>query len=342
MAKKYCGKNLDRDLVCIANKIVVTGYNNGLWHSMIFHTIVLLILALIVEQTHKPKSIRIKLSFSDNIQAVEDMVEISEMEIDATESVDNNNQDFETLPIAEEEVVVRVEQPEIDSKEHIETYSNIEYKPSDLLNTISGKNNRSDFDIETKSDTRSRLESGASTEDISSTDVGNLIGNIFGSSSIGNNNPGNQNTTTSDNNGFGDIGNRLKQAGAKTGDIQISIGWDTIDDVDLHVLYKNKFGQSSYICWMSRAGVNNGMLDIDMNANPSTLTNRPVENIFWPLGQSPDGEFIVGIHNFRNWSGNPSANVTIIVKTQTFTKTIKAAAFAGRPTKEVFKFSNPQ
>ena len=37
--------------------------------------------------------------------------------------------------------------------------------------------------------------------------------------------------------GFGgEMGRRLSAAGAKTGDVQISIAWDGVDDIDVHVM----------------------------------------------------------------------------------------------------------
>ena len=73
-----------------------------------------------------------------------------------------------------------------------------------------------------------------------------------------------------------DLSARLKREGAKSGDITISLAWDTIDDLDLHVFvpggeevfYGNKRSKDG-LCF----------LDVDMNAGGS-YSKEPVENIF--------------------------------------------------------------
>lgn len=111
------------------------------------------------------------------------------------------------------------------------------------------------------------------------------------------------------------ISGRLKAAGAKEGDIQISITWNTMDDIDLHVVFTTGNGLVDTINWQNRIGrVSAGMLDIDMNANSGFLQRNPVENIFWPHGSSPNGSFLVYIHFFRSWTGNNKVPVIVRIK----------------------------
>jgi len=86
---------------------------------------------------------------------------------------------------------------------------------------------------------------------------------------------------------LGELKRRLKKYGAKTGDIQISLSWDTKDDLDLHVLVRPYM---SHICWYSKLDGYGGELDIDMNADEERLTDQPIENVYWlkNLGQSLD------------------------------------------------------
>lgn len=126
-------------------------------------------------------------------------------------------------------------------------------------------------------------------------------------------------TSDRGNNGSDEIQGRLKEYGARTGDIQISLAWDTIDDLDLYVAV-NPVG--SHINWQNRFGQCGGMLDIDMNAHPGRLTNRPVENIFWPQFGAPMGEYTVGVHFYANWSGNHETKATLMIKTNEKTETI--------------------
>jgi hypothetical protein len=113
------------------------------------------------------------------------------------------------------------------------------------------------------------------------------------------------------------FGGRLSAAGAKSGDVQISLAWDTVDDIDLHVSYTPGNGIVDNINWMNRTGsISMGILDIDMNANSAFVSNTPVENIFWPPNSSPNGFFSVYVHFYRSWTGNTRVPVMVRVKNQ--------------------------
>lgn len=109
--------------------------------------------------------------------------------------------------------------------------------------------------------------------------------------------------------GIVDLNRRLKRAGAKTGDIQISISWDNLNDIDLWVEY---IGQSyaDNIGWNNRFS-NGGWLDIDANMAPST--KEPVENIFWQFGTAPKGTYNVYLHYYRQWDSAKETSVLIRV-----------------------------
>lgn len=74
-----------------------------------------------------------------------------------------------------------------------------------------------------------------------------------------------------------------------SGDVQVSISWDTNDDVDLHVV--DPFGCEMYY---GRKNCPPGWLDLDSNpaCNIDGINN---ENVFWPPGQAPNGTFIVRV-----------------------------------------------
>ena len=116
-----------------------------------------------------------------------------------------------------------------------------------------------------------------------------------------------QGDDSGDDNGLGGIGmggegddfdKRLAGAGAKTGDIQISIAWDNVNDIDVGVMIQNNTGMAR-INYQNRIGPNMGMLDIDMNVLPHT--NRAVENIFWPKGSAPSAKYVIYIHHYKQW-----------------------------------------
>lgn len=94
--------------------------------------------------------------------------------------------------------------------------------------------------------------------------------------------------------GEAEIGRRLARAGAKTGDIQVSLAWNNINDIDLHVIAPS----GERIFFGHRASFCRGFLDVDMNVAPQTM--EPVENVFWPPGGAPRGVYQVYVHHFSN------------------------------------------
>ena len=66
---------------------------------------------------------------------------------------------------------------------------------------------------------------------------------------------------------------RLKKAGARVGQVTLSLKWDSTDDLDIHV--DTPAGEISF----SDKQKGGGWLDVDMN--PCHETNEPVENVFW-------------------------------------------------------------
>ena len=82
---------------------------------------------------------------------------------------------------------------------------------------------------------------------------------------------------------------RLGEAGAKGGDIQLSLFWRNHNDLDLHcidpmgfeIFYSNKTSPLS-----------GGELDIDQNAQ-TPYNSAPVENIYWPRTGAPPGLYRV-------------------------------------------------
>lgn len=108
-----------------------------------------------------------------------------------------------------------------------------------------------------------------------------------------------------------DFDKRLAEAGAKTGDIQISIAWDNVNDIDVGVFIRNNMGIAK-INYQNRMGPNMGMLDVDMNVLPRT--NRAVENIFWPKGAAPNGRYTVYVHHYKQWCQAARTPVRVRIK----------------------------
>ena len=88
---------------------------------------------------------------------------------------------------------------------------------------------------------------------------------------------------------LGEVSRRLAREGAQRGDVQVSLAWNTLDDLDIRVVTPS--GETiSYQNKQSRCG---GHLDVDMNAN-GRCSIAPVENVYW--SRAPSGEYRVLVH----------------------------------------------
>ena len=74
-----------------------------------------------------------------------------------------------------------------------------------------------------------------------------------------------------------------------TGDVQVLLEWETNDDLDLHVT--DPFGETIY--FQHNHSESGGELDVDANA--SRISPHPKENIYWPEGGAPTGEYTVNV-----------------------------------------------
>lgn len=81
-----------------------------------------------------------------------------------------------------------------------------------------------------------------------------------------------------------------------TGDVQITLLWDSEADLDLHVFDPD----GTEIYHGEPEAANGGQLDVDANYPCSVATSSPVENVFWPPGEAPRGSYVVWI---EYWSG---------------------------------------
>ena len=75
-----------------------------------------------------------------------------------------------------------------------------------------------------------------------------------------------------------------------TGDVQVTLSWDTDSDVDLHVV--DPSGEE--IFYGNRESASGGMLDLDSNA-ACTIDGVQNENITWSIGAAPQGTYIVRV-----------------------------------------------
>ena len=85
-----------------------------------------------------------------------------------------------------------------------------------------------------------------------------------------------------------DRGEPAVQPILQTGDIQVTLRWDTRDDLDLIVVDPD----SNIIDFGSPISPTGVQLDVDANGFCETQSPSPVENTFWPTGTAPNGEYL--------------------------------------------------
>lgn len=94
----------------------------------------------------------------------------------------------------------------------------------------------------------------------------------------------------------GEMGKRLKAAGAKVGALTASLMWDNLNDLDLHC----ESPTGSHIFYASRVGTCTGVLDVDANASEKHSTAQPIENILWH--NPPKGHYRIWVEKYVNLS----------------------------------------
>ncbi|MDS4029752.1 MAG: hypothetical protein RKO66_06735 [Candidatus Contendobacter sp.] len=83
---------------------------------------------------------------------------------------------------------------------------------------------------------------------------------------------------------------RMTATGATTGEITATLLWNGPGDLDL-VVHCPSGQQLDY----RNPDVCGGALDVDANATRGTLSDRPVENAFWPAGRAAPGNYGVAV-----------------------------------------------
>lgn len=81
-----------------------------------------------------------------------------------------------------------------------------------------------------------------------------------------------------------------------TGDVQILLKWNNLNDLDLACI--DPYGDM--VCFQNKKVPSGGELDVDMNAGGITSSN-PIENIYWPTGGAPKGQYTVYVTYFAQY-----------------------------------------
>ena len=104
---------------------------------------------------------------------------------------------------------------------------------------------------------------------------------------------------------YSTLSTQVMQVG--TGDIQVTLSWDTDADVDLHVVAPG--GEEIY--YGRRQSSTGGELDLDSNAGCRADGVRN-ENITWPVGRAPRGRYTVRV-DYWSSCGATRTNYTVLV-----------------------------
>jgi hypothetical protein len=87
-----------------------------------------------------------------------------------------------------------------------------------------------------------------------------------------------------------EFANRMTATGATSGRITVTLMWNGSSDLDLVVRCPS--GRQLDFRNPAECG---GTLDVDANAARGNLSDRPVENAFWPVGKAGPGVYEVAV-----------------------------------------------
>jgi RNA polymerase-binding transcription factor DksA len=119
-----------------------------------------------------------------------------------------------------------------------------------------------------------------------------------------------------------------------SGDVQILLNWDNINDLDLICMDPN-----GDVVWFRNKSVpSGGNLEIDMNAG-KTKSNNPIENIYWPTGGAPEGNYRVAISYYKQHASQDETKYKATIKYGDSTKIINGTIKSVDKNKSIFEFT---
>lgn len=115
-----------------------------------------------------------------------------------------------------------------------------------------------------------------------------------------------------------------------TGDVQITLEWYSTADLDLHVV--DPSGDEVY--FLNPRVPSGGELDVDANYPCDNVTLSPIENVYWPWGGAPSGEYAVYVQYPPECSSAGTAEYRVTVRVDGEVEGTYSGAIA--PDEEVF------
>ncbi len=123
--------------------------------------------------------------------------------------------------------------------------------------------------------------------------------------------------------------------GGSTGEVTVTLAWQTIDDLDLHLIEPS--GETIY--FGNKISNLGGQLDIDKNAG-GPITNQPIENIFYANKPKP-GKYRINVHYFSQKSNEVNVPYTVFVKIDGQLKTLTGVHYNVKENHSIYEFIIP-
>ena len=106
-----------------------------------------------------------------------------------------------------------------------------------------------------------------------------------------------------------EFANRVEREGGKNGEYQVTLIWNNLNDLDLHM----DCPSGEHVFFAHKHSKCGAELDIDMNAGGPRSYN-PVENIVWPYGPPKQGKFTIWVNHYRTRGGKNPTSFQVLVK----------------------------
>lgn len=126
------------------------------------------------------------------------------------------------------------------------------------------------------------------------------------------------------------IQGRVQKAGGRSGEVQFSLAWQSLNDLDLHVIVPS----GEHISFSHRTSACKGNLDVDMNAQSAAtdsekfFSEEPVENVRWLNRAAPSGRFTIIVNQYRWRDGRREDPFQLLVKLGDETQLVEGSVSA--------------
>ena len=120
-----------------------------------------------------------------------------------------------------------------------------------------------------------------------------------------------------------------------TGDVQVTLIWDSVNDLDLWV--RDPAGETIY--YQHNYSASKGELDVDANPGCVGMTSSPVENIYWPIGDAPEGIYTVSVQYYQVCQSEARTPFTVRLKVNGQTQMFEGVASTENELIEITTFT---